>query len=62
MSHVLYVYICVQNLTIHRGEDMYGYFEHGPLTTFNYVKLHYLLSAAASWLDLIIKLLNALLK
>ena len=29
-----------QNLTNHRGDDMCGHFEHGPLTTFNYVKLH----------------------
>ena len=28
-----------QNLTNHRGDDMRGHFEHGPLTTFNYVKL-----------------------
>ena len=29
-----------QNLTNHRGNDMCGHFEHGPLSMFHYVKLH----------------------
>ena len=33
----------VQNLTNHRGDDMCGHFEHGPLTMFNYVKQHFIM-------------------
>ena len=29
-----------QNLANHRDDDMRGHFKHGPLTMFNYVKLH----------------------
>ena len=35
------IFVHVQNMTNHRGDDMHGHFKHRPLTTFNYVKLHF---------------------